>query len=359
MRAVVLHGHGSVDMLRYQDFPEPVCDRGEVLVRVHACSVNRLDLWVRKGLPGREVVFPHILGCDISGYLASDSPDTGMVKGSRVVIYPAIHCGVCRFCRMGKENRCSSVSIIGGFSRWHGGYAEYVRVPARNIVPIPPQSNLSMDDAASINVAYLTVYSMLMQAGGIMQDVHGSIESDYSPSLLVYGAGSGIGVASIQLAKAMGYRVMATVGDGSKVERSYSLGCDLVIDRSKQDIVREVMNFTGDEGADLVIDHVGTWDTSIKCLRRSGVVAVCGATASEHASAEIRPFYNRLAYMFGAYLGSKRELEGMIRFMDEHGIRPVIDSVFALEDAMLAHARMEMNQHFGKILLRVADSHSL
>lgn len=350
MKAVVLHGHGGIDKLRYQDFPEPVCDRGEALVKVHACAVNRLDIWVRKGLAGREVVFPHILGCDISGYLTGDVEHPNLKKGSRVVVYPGIHCSKCRFCRIGKENRCNALSIVGGFSRWHGGYAEYVKVPVRNLIPL--ESNLSMEEASSVNVAYLTVYSILKDAMRIMNDIHGSHNADDKRSLLVYGAGSGIGVASIQFAKAMGFRVITTVGDQSKMEKAYSLGSDLVIDRGRQDIVSEVMNFTND-GVDLAIDSVGIWDTSIKCLKRSGIVAVCGATASEHTSVEVRPFYNRLAIMFGAYLGTKQELVEMLNFMQRHGIRPVIDSVFALEDAILAHARMEMGQHFGKVVLKV------
>ncbi|MEM0029876.1 MAG: zinc-binding dehydrogenase [Candidatus Nitrosocaldus sp.] len=355
MKAVVLHRHGGVDALRYQDFPEPLCSKDEVLVKVHACSVNRLDIWVRKGLAGREVRFPHILGCDISGYLVSDvdHPNNKMKKGSKVVVYPMVHCGACRFCRIGKENRCvsSSASIIGGFSSWHGGYAEYVKVPARNIIPL--ESDISMEEAASINVAYLTVYSIIKHATRLTRDINGYDVGNPSILLLVYGAGSGIGVASVQLAKALGYRVIATVGNHDKVEKAYSLGCDLVIDRSKQDIVREVMRFT-EYGVDLVIDHVGIWDTSIKCLKKgSGIVAVCGATASDHTSVGVRPFYNRLASMFGAYLGSKRELVEMLEFMQKHRIRPVIDSVFALEDAILAHTRLEMNQHFGKIVLKI------
>ncbi len=355
MKAVVLHRHGGVDALRYQDFPDPVCEGyGEVLVKVDSCSLNRLDIWVRRGLAGREVRFPHILGCDISGYIASDLEYQKMRKGSKVVLYPMIHCGVCRFCRIGKENRCMSnnASIIGGFSSWHGGYAEYLKVPASNIIPL--ESDLSMEEASSINVAYLTAYSIIKHATRLMRDINGY--DPENPSLLVYGAGSGIGVASIQFAKSMGYRVIATVGNHGKVEKAYSLGCDLVIDRSKQDIVGEVMRFTDGEGVDLVIDHVGIWDTSIRSLKRgSGIMAVCGATASEHTDVEVRPFYNRLATMFGAYLGSKQELVEMLEFIQRSRIRPVIDSVFALEDAMLAHAKMEMDQHFGKIVLKVAS----
>lgn len=377
MKAVVLHRHGGVDVLRYQDFPEPSCSKDEVLVKVHACSVNRLDVWVRKGLAGREVRFPHILGCDISGYLTSDvdHPNLKMKKGSKVVVYPMIHCGSCRFCRIGKESRCisSNASIIGGFSSWHGGYAEYLKVPVRNIIPL--ESYLSMEEAASINIAYLTAYSMIKYAMRLMRDINGyddvtiattTVAVDYlantntvndNLSLLVYGAGSGIGVASIQFAKVMGYKVIATVGSQDKLEKAYSLGCDLVIDRSKQDIAREVMKFTMGEGVDLVIDHVGIWDTSIKCLKKgSGIMAVCGATASEHTNVEVRPFYNRtLLLIFGAYLGSKKELVEMLRFMQEHNIRPVIDSVFALKDAALAHTKMEMNNHFGKIVIKVAS----
>jgi NADPH:quinone reductase-like Zn-dependent oxidoreductase len=343
MKAVVLHMHGGVDKLRYQDFPEPVCNDDEALVRVKACSVNRLDIWVRKGLPNRRVNFPHILGCDFSGYLVNS---IGEFKANEdVLVYPGIGCNKCKYCLNGKENMCKEFSIIGGFSDWNGGYAQYTKVPYRNLIRMPKW--LSYEEASTLGVAYLTAYSMIKKATEIssMNCVEGN-------TVLVYSAGSGVGIASIQFAKALGFNVITTVGDKSKLSKA-RIYTDHVIDRSEKDIVSEVMSITGNEGVSIVIDQIGIWDTSIRCVKKGGVVMVCGATADEYTNVEVRILYNKLASIIGAYLGTKADMLEMLNFMHKHNIKPVIDTVFALEDAMLAHAMMEMNHNFGKIVLRV------
>ncbi len=347
MKAVVLHMHGGIDKLRYQDFPEPICNNDEALVRVKACSVNRLDIWVRKGLPNRRVNFPHILGCDFSGYLVNS---IGEFKANEdVLIYPAICCNKCRYCLGGKENMCKEFNIIGGFSDWHGGYAQYAKVPYRNIIKMPKW--LSYEEASTLGVAYLTAYSMLKKALSIVK--MNSIDGiDDVKTVLVYSAGSGVGIASIQFAKALGFNVITTVGDRSKLSKA-SIYADHVIDRTEKDIVSEVMSITGNEGVSIVIDQIGIWDTSIRCVKKGGVVMVCGATANEYTNVEVRMLYNKLESIIGAYLGTKADMLEMLEFMHEHSIRPVVDTVFSLDDAMLAHARMEMNHHFGKIVLKV------
>ncbi|MGH9934353.1 MAG: zinc-binding dehydrogenase, partial [Nitrososphaerales archaeon] len=169
-----------------------------------------------------------------------------------------------------------------------------------------------------------------------------------------YGAGSGVGSATIQLAKAKGAKVITTVGDESKIALAKKLGASHVINRTKQDIVAEVMTITG-TGVDAVIDHVGasTWMTSLKCLKLGGKMAVCGATSGEVANIEIRTVYNKQASIIGAYLGTKKELVEMMRFMQTKKIRPVIDSKIDLRKAAYAHERMEKNEHFGKIVLTI------
>lgn len=337
MKAVVLHEHGSVDKLTYQEIEDPKPSKGEVLVRIRACGVNHLDIWVRQGLPGRKLQFPHICGCDIVGEVASASRKFS--AGSKVMVYPGLHCGACSYCKAGKENLCSKFAIIGGFSDVQGGYAEYVKVPLRNLVSMP--SWLTFEQAACLSVSYLTVWNMLNRAN-----------VGKGTNLLVYGGGSGIGSATILLAKAKGAKVITTVGDETKIDLAKRLGANHVINRKQNDITTEVSKLT--DGVEVVIDHVGaqTWNTSLKCLKQGGKMVVCGATSGETASIEIRTVYNKQASIIGTYLGTKSELIGLLKFMKLKKIRPLIDSTFKLSDAAKAQTRMKNSEHFGKIVLQ-------
>jgi len=339
MKAAVIHEHGGADKLVYQDIEDPRPSKDEVLVKVKTCAVNHLDIWVRQGLPGKTLHFPHILGCDIAGEIASKNRNFAI--GSKVMVYPGLSCGKCFYCKTGRENLCSRFSIIGGFSNVHGGYAEYVKVPLRNIVKI--HSSMSFDEASCLGVSYLTSWNMLKSTNVVK-----------GTTVLVYGAGSGVGSATIKLASGRGAKVITTVGDERKIALARKIGANYVIDRTKQDIVSEVMKITGD-GVDAVIDHVGTstWMTSVKCLKLGGRMAVCGATTGETANVEIRAVYNKQASIIGAYLGTKAQLREMMKFMSLKKIKPVIDSKFMLSEAARAHERMEKNDHFGKILLNV------
>jgi len=339
MKAIVLHEHGGLDKLRYEDIDEPVPSKDEVLVKVKICGVNHLDIWVRQGLAGKALQFPHIVGCDIVGEIASKNRNFRI--GSRVMVYPGLSCGKCSYCRARKENLCRKFSIIGGFSNMQGGYAEYVSVPLRNIVKIPEW--FSFEEAACLSISYLTSWNMLKSTNVSM-----------GMTLLVYGAGSGVGSAAIQLARAKGAKVITTVGDERKMALAKKVGANHIINRTKHDIATEVMSLTG-EGVDAVIDHVGasTWMTSLNSLKLGGKMAVCGATTGETANIEIRTVYNKQASIIGAYLGTKAELVEMIRFMQAKKIRPIIDSKFKLSEAVEAQSRMERSEHFGKIILQI------
>jgi NADPH:quinone reductase-like Zn-dependent oxidoreductase len=339
VKAIAINEHGGIDKLTYQDIEDPKPSKDEVLVNVKASGVNHLDIWVRQGLAGKALQFPHILGCDIAGEIASKNKDFRI--GSRVMVYPGLSCGKCFYCKGGKENLCRKFSIIGGFSDVQGGYAEYVKVPLRNIVSIP--SWFSFEEAACLGVSYLTSWNMLK-----------STNVSKGMTLLVYGAGSGVGSATIQLARAKGVKVITTVGDDRKVSMAKKIGANHVINRVEHDIVTEIMNITS-EGVDAVIDHVGasTWMTSLKSLKLGGRMVVCGATTGETANIEIRTVYNKQATIIGAYLGTKKELVEMMRFMQAKKIKPVIDSKFKLRDAAKAQSRMEKSEHFGKIILQI------
>jgi NADPH:quinone reductase-like Zn-dependent oxidoreductase len=328
MKAVPFFEHGSLDVLQYCEFPDPAAGKDKVVIDVEYCGVNHLDIWTRMGIAGKKIRLPHVCGCDI----------VGTVKGQRVMVYPGISCGRCQNCKGGHENLCSEFAIIGGVSDWDGGYAEKVAVPVRNVIKIPKE--LKSETAAALAVSYLVAWNMLKANG-----------AGRGRTILVYGAASGVGMATIQLAKALGAKVITTVS-GDKHEFAKKLGAHHVIDRTSQNIVEEVKKIIP-AGVDIVIDHVGaaTWPTSIAALRQGGRMAVCGTTSGNEATVPVRMFYSKQVVMIGALLGTRSELEELIRFVVRKKIRPVIDFVFPLKDAKKAQSRMESNLHKGKILL--------
>src|ERR671923_1378377 len=360
MKAVAFFEHGPVDVLHYrEDFPDPVADKDEVIIDIKYCGINHLDIWARQGIgaaAGKKIRLPHICGCDIVG-------TTTAIKGQRVMIYPGVSCGKCRYCTGSSKNRittggerkrknnnngnnkrenlCSQFAIIGGFSDYNGGYAERVAVPEKNVIRLP--TTLTDEAAATLAVSYLTAWNMLQTNGASRRK-----------KILVYGASSGVGMATIQLAKALGATVITTVSGNSKYDFAKKLGADYIIDRTRQDIAEEVKKIVP-TGVDIVIDHVGaaTWPTSIAVLRQGGRMAVCGMTSGNEATVPIRAFYTKQIVMIGYLLGTKAQLHELINFVMRKKIQPVIDSVFPLKDAKEAQKKMEAGLHAGKILLKL------
>jgi NADPH:quinone reductase-like Zn-dependent oxidoreductase len=357
MKAVAFFEHGPVDVLQYrEDFPDPVAGKDEVIIDIKYCGINHLDIWTRQGIgaAGKKIRLPHICGCDIVG-------TTTAAKGQRVMIYPGVSCGKCQYCTRGsnrtmtrsrrknnnngnnrrRENLCSKFAIIGGFSDYDGGYAERVAVPERNIIRLPRA--LNDETAATLAVSYLTAWNMLQTNG-----------ASRKKKILVYGASSGVGMATIQLAKALGATVITTVSGISKHDFAKKLGAHYIIDRTRQDIADEVKKIVP-AGVDIAIDHVGaaTWATSIAALRQGGRMAVCGMTSGNEATVPVRMFYTKQIVMVGSLLGTRAQLQELINFVMRKKIQPVIDSVFPLQDAKEAQKKMEAGMHAGKILLKL------
>jgi NADPH:quinone reductase-like Zn-dependent oxidoreductase len=331
MRAVPFFSHGSADVLEYRkDFPDPVAARNQSIVKVEYCGVNHLDIWTRQGTQGKKIKLPHVCGCDIVGRENS---------GERVIVYPGISCGRCARCRDGSENLCGEFAIIGGLSDHDGGYAEKVAVPSKNLIPLP--KSLKPELAATLAISYLVAWNMLTANG-----------AGKKKTVLVYGAASGVGMATIQLAKAMGATVLTTVSGSAKREFAERLGADLVIDRNSESVAEAAARFSRG-GVDLVVDHVGaaTWQTSISALKPGGRMAVCGMTSGNEAVVPVRMFYSKQIVMTGALVGTRRQLQELVNFVVRKKIRPVIDSVVPLADAGEAHKRMEAGRHMGKILI--------
>jgi NADPH:quinone reductase-like Zn-dependent oxidoreductase len=332
LKAIVIREHGGPEVLSYEEIPDPISKKGDTLVKVSYCAVNHLDIWVRNGIAGKTVSFPHILGCDISGTLLEGFAN--FRKGDKVVVYPAFDSNVPRV----------SFGIIGGFGEYNGGYAEIISVPKKNIIKKPDY--FSDQEAASINVSYLTSWNMLE-----------SSRCKKGDAILIWGANSGIGSSAILLAKAKGLKVITIASDKNKIKFAKKLGADFVIDRSTQDVTLEVLKITNQVGVNAVIDHVGakTWPTSLEVLKVKGRMIACGTTTGIEATVNIRSFYSKEAQIIGAYLGSKSQLASLHNFMKLKKIKPAIDSVFELKDAKTAHQKMEESNQCGKILLRVSN----
>jgi len=342
MKAVVFSEHGDPDVLRYTDVAEPRIGTNDVLVRVRACALNHLDLWIRGGMPGVTIPLPRILGSDISGEVAEVGENVKHVRpGERVLLNPGISCGHCEYCLAGDDNMCREYTLFGYMV--DGGYAEYVKAPGVNVIPIP--EGLSFEEAAAIPLVFLTAWHMLMTRAKLKP----------GETALILGAGSGVGSAAIQIAKSAGARVIATAGSEEKLAKAKELGADELIQHSKQDIAAEVRRLTNKRGVDVVFEHVGqaTWDQSFRSLATGGRLVTCGATTGYAANVDIRFLFTRQFSILGSFMGSKSELYSVLELVRQKKVKPVIDTVLPLEQAREAHARLELREQFGKIVLRV------
>ncbi|MGB9072261.1 MAG: zinc-binding dehydrogenase [Terriglobales bacterium] len=338
MKAVRIHQFGGPEVLTYEDVADPKPRKDQVLIRVRACALNHLDLWVRKGLPG--INLPHILGSDIAGeivevgeYIADFKP------GQRVLLAPMSFCNRCAKCVAGLQNQCRQFTVLG--SAVDGGNCELMAIPAVNVIPIPDA--LDFNQAASVPLVFLTAWRMITGRAAIRQ----------GQTVLVLGANSGVGTAAIQIAKMFHARVITTAGDERKMERARELGADHVINHYQQKISEEVRKLTNKEGVDIVIEHVGqaTWEESMKCLKPAGTLVTCGATSGPKVDMDLRFLFSRQLSLLGSYMGTMSELYEVLGHVFAGRLKPVIDHTFPLKDIRAAHDYMEKSQMFGKIVL--------
>lgn len=338
MKAVRIHQFGGPEALTYEEIPDPVLRKDQVLIRVRACALNHLDLWVRKGLPG--VALPHILGSDIAGEVVElGEYVTGFTVGQRVLLAPMSFCGHCFHCTSGVQNQCAQFTVLG--NRVDGGNCELIAIPAVNVIPIP--DTLDFTQAASVPLVFLTAFHMLTGRAALRP----------GHTVLVLGANSGVGIAAIQIAKLFQARVIATAGDDRKMQLARELGADHVINHYTQKISEEVRKLTAKQGVDIVIEHVGpaTWDESVRSLKPGGTLVTCGATTGPSAAIDLRFLYSRQISLLGSYMGTMGELHQVLAHVFAGRLKPVVDRVFPLKEIRAAHEHMEKSQMFGKIVL--------
>ena len=342
MKAAFFREHGGPDKIEVGEMPDPVPGPGTVRVKVRAGALNRLDIFVRNGIPGIAPALPHIMGSDGAGVVDSKGPGVTSVKaGDEVVLNPGINCGGCEFCRRGEHSLCVSFRLVG--EHLPGTFAQHVVVPAENVHPKPP--GLSWEEAAAFPLTFLTAWRMLVTKACVRP----------GETLLIVGIGGGVAVAALQIARLLGMTVFVTSGIPDKLARAKMLGAEAGIDHSKTDFSREIRMLTGKRGVDVVLDSVGkaTWRQSIASAARGGRLVTCGATTGSDPQTDLaRIFWNQLT-VHGSTMGTHGEFAAMLKILGEGKLRPVIDAVYPLSRVREAMEILEEKRQFGKIVLRV------
>ena len=340
MKAARIHRHGGPEVLVYEDVPEPALRADQVMVRVRACALNHLDLFVRAGIPGMKFPLPHVLGSDIAGEVIAAGELCQRIRpGMRVLLSPGTSCRQCEPCLSGKDNFCRRFTMFGyGID---GGNTELLAAPEYTAIPIP--DDLTFEQAAATPLVFLTAWHMLM----------GRAHLQPGEDVLVLAASSGVGMAAIQIAKLFQCRVIATAGGEEKLAKARQLGADHAIDHYRQDISAEVKALTGKRGVDVVIEHVGiaTWPKSLESLAPGGRLVTCGATTGYDARLDLRFLFSKQWSLLGSFMGSLGELHQVLKFVFRKQLHPVIDRVYPLAEIRDAHLRLEAKEQFGKIVL--------
>jgi NADPH:quinone reductase-like Zn-dependent oxidoreductase len=346
MRAAVIREHGASDTLRIECVPTPEPASGEILIQVAAVGLNHLDVFARQGLKGPgvpPVKLPHVSGVDVAGVVAALGPGVEEpAVGQRVLVNPAIGCGNCRQCRRGELSMCPRYSILGEH-RW-GGLAEYVTAPASNVIRLP--AYVSFESAAAVPAAYTTAWRGILAVGRVAP----------GERVLIVGASGGVGCAALQLGVLVGAEVLAIAGTPAKRRRALELGAAAAFD-SHADWLTDVLDWTGGEGVDLVHDAVGapTWRMSIRSLAMGGRMLICGATAGDHPDISIREIYQHHRQILGAPMGNWQDFLSVTRLVFDGRLAPQVHAVYPLERVGEAEDALERREHFGKIVVRVAQ----
>ncbi len=341
MKALAFHEFGGPDKLRYEDVPDPKIKPNEVLVRVRACALNHLDLFVREGIPALKTPLPFWTGCDIAGEIAEVGADVPGVKvGTRVAVNPNLTCGRCEFCAQGEDSLCVRYGILG--EHVPGGLAEYVAVRGDNVLPLP--ATVSFEAAASFVLTNMTAWRMVVTQGQVRpgQDV------------LVIGVGGGVSSTAVQIARLCGARVIVTSSDDAKLEKAKALGAEVGINyKTNPEWAKLVFEATGKRGVDVVIENVGaaTWKDSIRSLKGGGRLVTCGSTSGPIGETLIPLLFWKQAHLIGSTMANRREFHAVMGQFFAGRLTAIIDEVVPLKDGAAAQQRLAEGKQFGKIVL--------
>ena len=325
MKAIRIHEDGGPEVLRLDEVPDPAPGPGEVLVRLEAASLNRLDIWLRKGLPS--VPKPRILGADGAGTVAALGDDVdGLHEGDPVVLNPGLDDGK---------------RIIG--EHMDGTHAELIAVPAEYVHPKP--DNLSFEEAAAFPLVFVTAYRMLATRAALQ-------EGEW---VLVWGVGGGVASAALAVGKALGGRIIVTSSSDEKLERARELGAEVGVNHGSGDVVAAVKEATGGAGADVVVEHIGedTWTSSLQAARNGGRITVCGATSGPNPPANLHRIFWKQLSVLGSTMGTREDFAAVYDLVASGRAKPIVDHVFPLAEAGAAHERLEAGDQLGKVVLKI------
>lgn len=344
MKRIVITGHGGNEVVSLIDSPKPQRQSGHVLVRMEVATLNRVDLYMRDSGAGITHSLPQTMGIDGAGVVEEvDAGETALAVGQRVTLYPGVQCGRCAFCQCGEGVLCSKIQYLG--EHRDGTLAQWVSVPVQNAFAIP--HNMSFTDAAALGVNHLTAWRMLFSKARVQA----------GESVLIFGIGGGVSLAALQLAKLAGLRTYVTSRSADKLARAKALGADHVINSAEQDVAKAVLAATGGRGVDVVIENIGgeSWGQAMKSLVRGGRLVTCGATAGDQPPADLRRIFIRQLQIMGSTLGDLHEFSALIAFAEQHQLRPVVDSVYPMEQIHAALDRLEAGEQFGKVVVTLRD----
>jgi NADPH:quinone reductase-like Zn-dependent oxidoreductase len=343
MKAVVFHEPGGPDKLKLEDLPSPEVGRGEILVEVAYCGVNPVDRSVITGAyPARPM--PHISGCEITGTIAVLGEGvTDWSVGDRVAVAWRLIDETCPYCLVGEESLCLHGGILGVITQ--GGFAEFVKIPAINAVPLP--DGVSLEQAAAVTLSGVTAWHMLLRRARVRP----------GESVLVVGASGGVGSAAVQLAKMAGAYVIAVASGADKIDELRSLGADEVIDRSKADFQAETLRLTGGLGADVVVDPVGaaSWDKSFASVARNGRWTTVGTLTGGPVSLNLAALYGRQIQIVGSTGATRKELGDLLSAVARGAFKPIVYRTYPLDQVAEAFKELDSGERIGKILLKMAD----
>lgn len=340
MKAAFFKEHGGADKILYGDYRDPHADAGDVVVRVRACALNQVDMLLLDGRFPPPEGLPHVNGCEVAGTVETTGPAVrGLTAGQRVVVFPGFSCGACEYCLCGERTVCVRYGYLGAHK--DGGYAELVKVPAANVVPLP--ETISFEAGASVPLAMLTSWRAVVTQAEVRP----------GQTVLVQAAGSGVGSAAIQIARLCGARVMTTVGSDDKIEFARALGAEHVVNYRTQDFVEAAKAWTGKRGVDVVIEHIGgeTFEKSVYALTRLGTLVTIGSHDTHWGRLDLRHVYSKNLSVKGTNLGSLPEFRTLLDHVADGRLRPVIDRAFPLADARAAVQHVLDRRNKGKVLL--------
>lgn len=338
MKAVFFEKPGGLGVLQYGEVPTPEPAAGEALVRVRACGLNRLDIWLREDRDNvRNIPMPHISGSDVAGTIEKVNGESPLKVGQEVVLNPAIPCGMCHRC---KENEpCDLVNIFGVKNQ--GAYAEFIAAPISQLYPKP--KSISFIEAAACPLTFLTAWHMLVSRANLQR----------GETVFIWGASGGLGSSAIQVAKYLGVKVIAaahSVGDAKRIRK---IGADETVIYTRDNVEKAVKKLTEGLGADVVFESVGekTWGTTLAMLRPFGRVVIAGTTSGDMGTQDLSDIYVRQLSIFGARMGTKEEFEEVLALVAQGRLKPIVDEFYPLKKAAEAQKRMATGKHLGKIVL--------